>query len=78
MELNRLNEKLANIKANMRVIIDKMYMYDEDCNKYDAYIEYYCTRRNKWGILHVLGKFSSEKKALDSAIDFLHLNHYKI
>ena len=76
-ELERINKRLEELKCNLKIIIDKVYSYDNDCYKYDAWIVYFSSRMQKWSVLHVLGKFSNERYAIDSAKDYLHINHYK-
>ena len=43
---------------------------------YEAWFSYWNAKRQKWGILHVLGRFSAQRRAIDAALNFLRINKY--
>lgn len=75
-ELERLNEKLHERKCNVKVALEKCYNYDTDKMTFVAYLEYYNSKRNYWGVLHNLGRFKTENEALEAAKKKLHIDNY--
>lgn len=74
MTIVTINERIS--KHGLKLVVQRVYSYDTDSHKYDAYIEYYNSKREKWGILHILGKYGSEAAALDAAKNYLRINNY--
>ena len=75
MTLERLNERLNKINLNLRV--DKRVSYNNGKVSYDTWLEYLNPKRNKWGILHTLGYFTTMEVAINKTIEFLEINKIK-
>ena len=72
MTLERLNERLNKINLNLNV--NKCSSYDDGKVKYDTWLQYWNKSKNKWGILHTLGYFTTMEVAISKTIEFLKLN----
>ncbi len=75
MNLKEFNERLNKINLNLRV--DKRVSYDNGKVSYDTWLEYRNPKRNKWGILHTLGYFTTIEVAINKTKDWLELNKIK-
>ena len=75
-EVDKINEKLRSRKCNIRVVVNKIYNYDTGRTLFDAWLEYFNTRRNSWGILHQLGKFNAKSDAIEAVKNKLHIDNY--
>ena len=75
MTLERLNERLNKINLNLRV--DKRVSYDNGKVSYDTWLQYWNKSKNKWGILHTLGYFTTTEVAINKTIEFLEINKIK-
>ena len=74
MTKDGLNKHLE--PQGLRLTLDEMYFYDTGKYGFDAYFEYFNVKKNYWGVLHSLGRFSKESSAIGAAVEWLRINKY--
>lgn len=72
MTLTELNDRLTPIGLHLNI---DTYTTG---TPYEAWFSYWNAERQKWGVLHVLGRFITQRRAIDAALNFLRINktHY--